>query len=101
MCDVWSWEFSSAALCYARLRIVIAITGASGIIYTQRLLDNIDTTQHEVHLVLTNYAHQLIKDETPDGLRVPPGVKSHGRVGAGAHHASSVSRTRRISATSR
>ena len=60
------------------MRIVIAITGASGIIYTQRLLDNIDTTQHEVHLVLTNYAHQLIKDETPDGLRVPPGVKSHG-----------------------
>jgi 4-hydroxy-3-polyprenylbenzoate decarboxylase len=60
------------------LRIIIAITGASGVIYTQRLLDCIDATQHEVHLVLSNYAHQVIKDELPGGLRVPPGVPSHG-----------------------
>ncbi|HEY0550639.1 MAG TPA: flavoprotein, partial [Verrucomicrobiae bacterium] len=60
------------------MRIVIAITGASGVIYTQRLLDCIDVTQHEVHLVLSNYAHQVIKDELPEGLRVPSGVPSHG-----------------------
>jgi len=60
------------------LRIVIAITGASGVIYTQRLLDHIDTAQHEVHLVLSHYAHQVIHDELPGGLRVPAGVKSHG-----------------------
>ncbi len=60
------------------LRIVIAITGASGVIYTQRLLDCIDTTQHEVHLVLSNYAHTVIKDELPGGLRVPAGVPQHG-----------------------
>jgi 4-hydroxy-3-polyprenylbenzoate decarboxylase len=60
------------------LRIIIAITGASGVIYAQRLLDCLDTTRHEVHLVLSNYAHQVIKDELPGGLRVPPGVPSHG-----------------------
>ena len=60
------------------LRIVIAITGASGVIYTQRLLDCIDTAQHEVHLVLSNYAHTVIKDELPGGLRVPAGVPQHG-----------------------
>ena len=63
---------------FVALRIIIAITGASGVIYTQRLLDCIDTTQHEVHLVLSNYAHQVIKDELPGGLRVPVGVPSHG-----------------------
>src|SRR5215212_2992662 len=29
-------------------------------------------------MVLSNYAHQVIKDELPDGLRIPPNVKSHG-----------------------
>ena len=60
------------------MRIVIAITGASGVIYTQRLLDNIDTAQHELHVVLSNYAHQVIADELPGGLRLPPHVKTHG-----------------------
>jgi flavin prenyltransferase len=60
------------------VRIVIAITGASGVIYAQRLLDNIDTAQHEVHLVISNYAHQVIKDEMPEGLRVPENVPTHG-----------------------
>lgn len=62
----------------APVRIVIAITGASGVLYTQRLLESIDTTQHEVHIVLSNYAHQVIKDELPAGLRVPANVKAHG-----------------------
>jgi flavin prenyltransferase len=70
--------FGGRGLFSRRLRIVIAITGASGVIYTQRLLDNIDTEQHEVHLVLSNYAHQVIKDELPDGLRIPDNVRSHG-----------------------
>ena len=70
--------FGGRGLFSRRLRIVIAITGASGVIYTQRLLDNIETAQHEVHLVLSNYAHQVIKDELPDGLRIPENVKSHG-----------------------
>src|ERR1051325_1275483 len=61
-----------------RVRIVIGITGASGVIYTQRLIDNIDTAQHELHIVLSNYAHQVIKDELPGGLRVPANVPTHG-----------------------
>src|ERR1051325_9526170 len=61
-----------------RVRIVIGITGASGVFYTQRLLDNIDTTQHELHVVMSNYAHQVIADELPGGLRLPPNVKTHG-----------------------
>ena len=72
----WSRSrFRASSRC---LRIIIAITGASGVIYTQRLLDCIDTTQHEVHVVLTNYAHQLIKDELPGGLRLAANVKTHG-----------------------
>jgi flavin prenyltransferase len=38
------------------LRLVIAITGASGSLYAQRLLDNLDARAHEVHVVLSNYA---------------------------------------------
>ena len=29
-------------------------------------------------MVLSNYAHQVIKDELPDGLHVPANVKTHG-----------------------
>lgn len=60
------------------MRIVVAITGASGVLYAQRLLDNIDTAQHATHVVLSNYAHQVIRDELPGGLRLPPNVPQHG-----------------------
>ena len=38
--------------CFAPVRILVAITGASGAIYTQRLLDRLDPTEHEVHVIL-------------------------------------------------
>jgi 4-hydroxy-3-polyprenylbenzoate decarboxylase len=60
------------------LRIVVAITGASGALYAQRLLDNLDPGQHEVHVVLSNYAHAVIAEELPGGLRLPGGATSHG-----------------------
>lgn len=60
------------------MRLLVAITGASGSLYAQRLLDNIDPQQHEVHLVLSRYAQAVIAEELPDGLRLPPGVKTHG-----------------------
>lgn len=60
------------------MRILVAITGASGAIYAQRLLDHLYPAQHEVHVVLSNYAHTVIKEELPGGLRLPPGVQSHG-----------------------
>ena len=59
------------------MKIIVAITGASGVIYTQRLLDNLDARQHELHLVLSNYAHSVIATELPDGLRLPPGARTH------------------------
>ncbi len=60
------------------LKILVAITGASGSLYAQRLLDNLDPTAHEIHVVMSNYAHQVIAEELPDGLRFPAGVKPHG-----------------------
>jgi flavin prenyltransferase len=60
------------------LRIIVAITGASGSLYAQRLLDNLDPQAHEVHLLLSQYAQSVIAEELPGGLRVPVGVKLHG-----------------------
>jgi 4-hydroxy-3-polyprenylbenzoate decarboxylase len=60
------------------VKILVAITGASGALYAQRLLDNLDPAAHEIHLVQSNYAQQVIAEELPDGLRLPAGVKPHG-----------------------
>ena len=59
------------------MRILVAITGASGSLYAQRLLDNLDSSQHEVHVVLSRYAPAVIAEELPGGLRLPAGAKSH------------------------
>jgi 4-hydroxy-3-polyprenylbenzoate decarboxylase len=59
------------------LRILVAITGASGSLYAQRLLDHLDPRQHEVHVVLSRYAPVVIAQELPAGLRLPPGVIEH------------------------
>jgi 4-hydroxy-3-polyprenylbenzoate decarboxylase len=60
------------------MKILVAITGASGALYAQRLLDNLNPREHEIHVVLSNYAQQVITGELPGGLRLPDGVKSHG-----------------------
>ena len=60
------------------MRILVAITGASGSIYDQRLLDNLDPRQHEVHLVLSQYAQAVLGEELPGGLNLAPGVRTHG-----------------------
>jgi 4-hydroxy-3-polyprenylbenzoate decarboxylase len=59
------------------LKILVAITGASGALYAQRLLDNLDPRRHEIHVVQSNYAQQVIVEELPQGLKLPEGVKSH------------------------
>ena len=46
-------------------------------LYAQRLLDNLDPAAHEVHVVQSNYAQQVMAEELPGGLRLPAGVKSH------------------------
>ncbi len=60
------------------MKILVAITGASGALYAQRLLDNLDPREHEIHVVQSNYAQQVIAEELPGGLKLPAGVKSHG-----------------------
>jgi 4-hydroxy-3-polyprenylbenzoate decarboxylase len=59
------------------LKILVAITGASGALYAQRLLDNLDARAHELHVVLSNYAQQVIGEELPDGLQLPVGAHTH------------------------
>jgi 4-hydroxy-3-polyprenylbenzoate decarboxylase len=59
------------------LKLFIAITGASGALYAQRLLDNIDAREHEVHVTLSHYAQTVIQEELPGGVRLPEGVRQH------------------------
>ncbi|MBM3881296.1 MAG: UbiX family flavin prenyltransferase [Verrucomicrobia bacterium] len=59
------------------MRIIVAITGATGMLYAQRLLDALAGGEHEVHLVLSRYAQQVIAAELPAGLRLPPGAVTH------------------------
>jgi 4-hydroxy-3-polyprenylbenzoate decarboxylase len=60
------------------MKILVAITGATGVIYAQRLLDNLDARKHEIHVVLSNYAHVVLAEELPGGLRLPEGARTHG-----------------------
>ena len=58
------------------MKLVIAATGASGTIYLQRLLAQIDCAANEVHLVMSGHAKQVAAQET-DRLVVPDGVREH------------------------
>jgi 4-hydroxy-3-polyprenylbenzoate decarboxylase len=60
------------------MRFLVAITGASGSLYAQRLLDQLDPAEHEVHVILSQYAPQVIATELPAGLRLREGVQQHG-----------------------
>jgi flavin prenyltransferase len=55
------------------MKLVIAATGASGTIYLQRLLAQIDCSSNEVHLVMSGHAKQVAAQEV-DRLDVPAGV---------------------------
>ncbi len=55
------------------MKLVIAATGASGTVYLQRLLDQIDAAANEVHLVMSAHAKQVAATEV-DRLEIPPGV---------------------------
>ena len=46
-------------------------------LYAQRLLDNLDPAQHEIHVVLSRYAQQVVAEELPEGLRLPGGATTH------------------------
>ena len=58
------------------MKLVIAATGASGTIYLQRLLGQIDCAAHEVHLVMSAHASQVAKQEIDD-FKIPSNVSRH------------------------
>jgi 4-hydroxy-3-polyprenylbenzoate decarboxylase len=58
------------------VKLVIGATGASGTIYLQRLLDQIDATKHELHLVMSAHAKQVAAQEL-GRFAVPDGVIQH------------------------
>src|SRR5437016_13808803 len=58
------------------MKLVIAATGASGAIYLQRLLEQIDCAAHEVHLVMSAYAKEVAKQEL-DAFKIPTNVSQH------------------------
>jgi 4-hydroxy-3-polyprenylbenzoate decarboxylase len=59
------------------MKLVIAGTGASGAIYLQRLLDQVDCKAHEVHVVLSAYARQVIHEELGSELLICEGAQVH------------------------
>jgi len=56
------------------MKLVIATTATSGAIYLQRLLDYLDTppnnVPHEIHLIFSSFAHQVIHEEINE-LQLP------------------------------
>jgi 4-hydroxy-3-polyprenylbenzoate decarboxylase len=58
------------------MKLVIAATGASGAIYLQRLLTQIDCSAHEVHMVMSARAHEVAKQELAD-FKIPSKVSRH------------------------
>ena len=57
------------------MNLVVAATGASGAIYTQRLLDNL--SGHEVHFISTRHAREVQQLELPGGLKISDDAKQY------------------------
>jgi len=58
------------------MKLVFAATGASGSIYLQRLLDQIDPSAHEIYLVMSAHARQVAKEEI-GAFKIPKGIALH------------------------
>ena len=58
------------------MKLVIAATGASGTIYLQSLLTQIDCAAHEVHLVMSAHAGEVAKQELAD-FKIPSNISRH------------------------
>lgn len=64
----------------ARMKLVVAITGASGSLYAQRLLQLLAADPrgpHEVHVALSSHAREVAEAETGK-LALPDGFPVHG-----------------------
>jgi len=58
------------------MKLVIGATGASGAIYLQRLLEQIDCAAHQIHLVMSAHAKQVAAHEL-DRLQISKSVAQH------------------------
>lgn len=58
------------------MKLVIAATGASGTIYLERLIAQIDCAAHQLHLVMSASARDVAKQEL-DKFEIPKGVLQH------------------------
>jgi flavin prenyltransferase len=58
------------------MRLVLAATGASGAIYLQRLIHYLDSAEHELHIVFSPYAKQVIHEEIGE-LKLPANMVEH------------------------
>lgn len=62
------------------MRLVVAVTGASGALYAQRLLSFLEKGDHEVHVVVSDCARQVARAELEKGgLAIPPRFAVHGQ----------------------
>src|SRR5207237_4253164 len=61
---------------FVSMKLVIAATGASGTIYLERLLAQVDCSAHEVHLVMSVSTIDVAKHEL-DKFEIPRGVSQH------------------------
>jgi 4-hydroxy-3-polyprenylbenzoate decarboxylase len=59
------------------MKLVVAITGASGSLYAQRLLNCLEPLDHEVHVVLSSHAEEVAAAEI-DRLRIPEKFPQYG-----------------------
>jgi flavin prenyltransferase len=58
------------------MKLVIAATGASGTIYLQRLLEQIDCAAHAIHLIMSAHAEQVAAQEVED-FKIPARISRH------------------------
>jgi 4-hydroxy-3-polyprenylbenzoate decarboxylase len=59
------------------MKLLVAITGASGSLYAQRLLQVLDDGTHEVHVALSAHAREVAEAET-GGLKISSSFQVHG-----------------------
>ena len=59
------------------MKFVVAITGASGSLYAQRLLGALDAAGHQVDVVTSSHAAEVAEAET-DALTIPPRFTVYG-----------------------
>src|SRR5438067_13888698 len=58
------------------MKLVLAATGASGAIYLQICIEQINYASHKVHLIMSTHARQVAKQDL-DNLKIPSGVLQH------------------------